>query len=176
MHHIKETDSATNKPIMIIDYNKTKGGVDEVDKKCSNYSCSRRTRRWPMTLFYRLIDMSGVNAYVLYNKCNNKSNINRGQFLLCLARELVLPEMKLRVYNDRIPRELRLNIERVIGPADMPAPAPPKTYPNPDPGVRKTCAICPSRLKRRTKYCCCKCKKPMCLTFCLQICSDCKFT
>lgn len=24
-HHIKETDSATNKPIMIIDYNKTKG-------------------------------------------------------------------------------------------------------------------------------------------------------
>lgn len=98
------------------------------------------------------------------------------RFLLLLARELVLPEMKLRVYNDRIPRELRLSMERVIGPADMPEPPPPKTYQNPDSGVRKTCAICPSRLKRRTKYCCCKCKKPMCLTCCLQICIDCKRT
>lgn len=174
MHHNKETDVATNKPIMIIDYNKTKGGVDEVDKKCSNYSCSRRTRRWPMVLFYRLVDLSGVNTYVLYNKCTNKVNMRRGPFLLSLARELVLPEMKLRVYNERIPRELRLTMERVIGPTDMPEPPPPKNNSNPDPGTRKTCAICPSRLKRRTKYFCYHCKKPMCLTCCDQVCSDCK--
>ncbi|CAG4953490.1 unnamed protein product [Parnassius apollo] len=117
-----------------------------------------------------------VNAPSQYNKCTNKGDISRGRFLLLLARELVLPEMKLRVYNERIPRELRLSIERVIGPADMPEPPPPKTYQDPDSGVRKTCAICPSRLKRRTKYCCCKCKKPMCLTCCLQICIDCKCT
>ncbi|CAG4979589.1 unnamed protein product [Parnassius apollo] len=72
--------------------------------------------------------MSGVNTYVLYNKCTNKGDISRCRFLLLLARKLVLPEMKLRVYNDRIPRELRLSIERVIGPADMPEPPPPKTY------------------------------------------------
>ncbi|CAG4943180.1 unnamed protein product [Parnassius apollo] len=106
----------------------------------------------------------------------SQGDISRGRFLLLLARELVLPEMKLRVYNERIPRELRLSIERVIGPADMPEPPPPKTYQDPDSGVRETCAICPSRLKRRTKYCCCKCKKPMCLTCCLQICIDCKCT
>ncbi|GBP12719.1 Zinc finger BED domain-containing protein 1 [Eumeta japonica] len=86
MHHTKETDVLTNKPIMITDYNKTKGGVDEVAKKCSNYSCSRRTRRWPMVLFYRLIDLSGLNSYVLYNKCTNKVNMRRGPVLLSLLR------------------------------------------------------------------------------------------
>lgn len=174
MHHKKETDDVTGKPAMIIDYNKNKGGVDEVDKKCSNYSCSRRTRRWPMVLFYRLMDMSGVNAYVLYNKCNNVKKLTRGCFLLSLARELVLPEMKLRVYNDRIPRELRCSIERVIGPKDMPSPPPARAYAQEQLGIRKTCAICPSRLKRRTKYSCCLCNKPMCLTCCLQICNSCK--
>lgn len=75
MHHKKEMDSETGKPEMIIDYNKTKGGVDEVDKKCSNYSTSRRTRRWPMAIFYRLIDISGINSYVLYNDCDNSKKI-----------------------------------------------------------------------------------------------------
>ncbi|XP_045452184.1 uncharacterized protein LOC123661241 [Melitaea cinxia] len=116
---------------------------------------------------------SGINSYVLYNKCTNKVNMRRGPFLLSLARELVLPEMKLRVYNDRIPRELRLTIERVIRPTDMLEPPSPKGQANSDPRTRKTCAICPSRLKRRTKYYCYQCKKPMCLTCCLQICNDC---
>lgn len=172
MHHSR--DERSDKPVMIEDYNKTKGGVDEVDKKCANYSCSRRTRRWPMVLFYRLIDISGINAYVLYNQCADVDNQRRGNFLLSLARDLVLPEMKLRVYNDRIPRELRSTIQRVIGKNYMPQALPQRNYPNPDPNIRKTCAICPSRLKRRTKYFCCHCHKPMCLTCCLQICDDCK--
>lgn len=174
MHHSKETDVVTNKPIMITEYNKTKGGVDEVDKKCSIYSCSRRTRRWPMALFYRLVDLSGVNTYVLYNRCTDTVKMTRGSFLMSLARELVLPEMRLRVYNDRIPRELRLTIERVIGPTDMPPAPPSKSYSSPGPGPRQTCVICPSRLKRRTKYFCYRCKKPMCLTCSHQVCSDCK--
>ncbi|XP_060801328.1 piggyBac transposable element-derived protein 4-like [Amyelois transitella] len=176
MHHNKETDLDTQKPAIIIDYNHTKGGVDEVDKKCANYSCSRRTRRWPMVIFYRLLDMSGVNAYILYKDCENCENtkpMNRGDFLRSLARELVLPQLKLRVYNDRIPRELRFTIQRIIGKANMP-PAPSTASTSGALEVRKTCAICPSKMRRRTKYFCCICSTPMCLSCCNQICNDCK--
>lgn len=38
MHHTKELDPLIKKPMTIMDYSKTKGGVDEIDKKCSNYS------------------------------------------------------------------------------------------------------------------------------------------
>ena len=42
MHHKEEDDQLTLKPAMIADYNNTKGGVDELDKKCSIYSSGRR--------------------------------------------------------------------------------------------------------------------------------------
>lgn len=67
MHHSAAIDNFTKKPEMIKYYNSTKGDVDETDKKCAIYSCSRRTRRWPLVLFYKILDLSHVNAYVLYN-------------------------------------------------------------------------------------------------------------
>ncbi|KAJ4425683.1 hypothetical protein ANN_27879 [Periplaneta americana] len=41
-----------NKPHIIDDYNATKYGVDTLDQMCSNNSCSRKTRRWPLCVFY----------------------------------------------------------------------------------------------------------------------------
>lgn len=41
MHHGDETNEVTGKPVIIDDYNNTKGGVDSVDQKCSVYSSSR---------------------------------------------------------------------------------------------------------------------------------------
>ncbi|CAH4034405.1 unnamed protein product [Pieris brassicae] len=57
MHHGKIIDEDTKKPEIILYYNTTKGGVDEADKKCSIFSSSRRTRRWPMVIFYRTVDL-----------------------------------------------------------------------------------------------------------------------
>lgn len=174
MHHNKDTDESTNKPVIIAEYNQTKGGVDEIDKKSSIYSSSRRTRRWPMAIFYKLVDLSGVNSYVLYKKRTNRNTMQRGLFLFSPAWDLVLPLMKQHVYNDRIPRELRLTIERVIGISDIPEPPPSRNLTDPGPSARKTCVICLSRLKRRAKYYCYAYKKPMRLICCVQICSDCK--
>lgn len=67
MHNDKVVDEDTKKPKIILYYNPTKGGVDEADKKCSIYSSSRRTIRWPMVVFYRIVDLSGINAHILYN-------------------------------------------------------------------------------------------------------------
>lgn len=157
---------------MIVDYNQTKGGVDEIDKKCSIYSCSRKTRRWPMAIFYRLLDMIGVNCFVAYQACENMDpKLRRGQFLLNMAREMVLDHMKARAYNERLPRELRMTISRVLG-KDLPPP-PPKIQPETGSG-RKLCHICPSKLQRKTNYNCCSCLKPVCLQCSNPLCDNCQ--
>lgn len=66
MHNQKGYDDDIQKPEIISYYNSTKGGVDALDEKCSIYS-TERTRRWPLAIFYRLLNISGVNSYVLYN-------------------------------------------------------------------------------------------------------------
>ena len=45
MHHLKEFDEDVQKPEIISYYNRTKGGVDALDEKCSVYCTGRRTRR-----------------------------------------------------------------------------------------------------------------------------------
>ncbi|XP_047027217.1 uncharacterized protein LOC124635382 [Helicoverpa zea] len=57
----------------------------------------------------------GKNGFLWSKKEGLRSScpgtkLRRGDFLLSLARELVLPGLKERVYNDRLPRELRLTI------------------------------------------------------------------
>lgn len=89
MHHTEAIDESTGKPEIIEFYNKTKGGVDEIDKKCSIYTSSRRTRRWPMTIFYRMLDISTVNSHLLYD-IHHKKTTERGIFVKELARSLVL--------------------------------------------------------------------------------------
>nr|CAH7732305.1 unnamed protein product [Callosobruchus chinensis] len=89
MHHSNTIDDSTKKPEMILYYNSTKGGVDETDKKCSIYSSSRRTRRWPMVILYRILDLCGVNTHILHNQHQRKA-IERGDFLKKLARSLVV--------------------------------------------------------------------------------------
>jgi hypothetical protein len=54
---------------IIIDYYKlTKGGVNSLDEECANYCTGCSTRRWPIIIFYRILDdVSGVNSFILYN-------------------------------------------------------------------------------------------------------------
>ena len=49
-------------------YNQTKGGVDSHDHKCSLYTTTRKTNRWPMRIFYGIIDSTLVNAFVIMKK------------------------------------------------------------------------------------------------------------
>ena len=63
MHQTKQSDGNTEEINMY--YNKTKGGVDSHDQKCSLFTTARRTNRWPMRLFYGILDCSIANAFVI---------------------------------------------------------------------------------------------------------------
>ncbi|KAK6307271.1 hypothetical protein J4Q44_G00224190 [Coregonus suidteri] len=62
------------KPQIILDYNSTKGGVDNLDKVTATYSCQRMTARWPLVIFYNIVDVSAYNAYVLWTEINQQWN------------------------------------------------------------------------------------------------------
>ena len=54
------------KPVIIGYYNQTKGGVDRLDQLLSAYTCKRKTNRWPLALFYNILDISAVTAQVIF--------------------------------------------------------------------------------------------------------------
>lgn len=58
-HDFGDIDVETKKPQMILDYNHTKCGVDVVDQLCATYSVARVTNRWPMVIFYSMVNISG---------------------------------------------------------------------------------------------------------------------
>lgn len=77
MHHTPSIDPNTQKPEITMFYNGTKGGVDMLDQICAIYSTSRRTQRWPMAIFYRMLDVSAANAYVVSK--NEPSSVKGSQ-------------------------------------------------------------------------------------------------
>ena len=65
-HYDMEITGPKNKPKMIDDYNKLKGGVDNMDKYLSEYTTKRKTNRWPLAFFYNMLDVAALAAFVLY--------------------------------------------------------------------------------------------------------------
>src|ERR1700733_4582254 len=68
-HHDNLISSECHKkPEVIPTYNCTKGAVDTLDKMCRQYTCTvkRSTRRWLLTLFFTLLDITAHNASVIW--------------------------------------------------------------------------------------------------------------
>ena len=53
-----------------MDYNATKGGVDNMDKLVSAYSFKRRTLRWPLAIFFNILDIPAYNAFITWMALN----------------------------------------------------------------------------------------------------------
>ena len=82
------------KPTVITDYNKHKGGVDTLDENCEEFSCLRKTNRWPMVINYNLINVATNNAFIVMRgsgKCVRKTD-----FVKQLSFQLAQPYISNR--------------------------------------------------------------------------------
>ena len=96
MHHDDTVDAEDRqKPEIIQHYNKTKSGVDNLDHLVGLYSVKRKVRRWPMTLFFNIIDV----AYVSWLARNPDWNVNKTH-----KRRLFLRDLS-EVFSSRAPSE-----------------------------------------------------------------------
>jgi len=76
--HHRPHVSSDGKPEMVHFYNETKGAVDTLDHLVANFSCGRKTNRWPLNVFFFLLDIAAFNAFVLSSQRQPVfSNINR---------------------------------------------------------------------------------------------------
>lgn len=151
MHQKKCQDLDENKPEIVSYYNLTKGGVDALDEKCTKYCCSRRTQRWPMSIFYRMLDISTNNAHILYQS------------------RLVEPHLQRRLESPYTKEELKLAIKRILGVEAKES----AVINNEKLEKRKTCSMCNPKLKRKTSYYCNICMKAICLEHAKKVCQEC---
>lgn len=170
LHHDMEIDLESGdkqKPAVITFYNKTKSGVDNVDKLIRSYDVSRNSRRWPLTLFFWLLNSAGINAKIIQMlNCPDIKN-NRRSFIKDLGVALIEPHLQSRQKNTRLSADLRKRIANRIGLPDGPPVK--KTAP----GVKRRCHVCPSKKDRKTQYICETCKSHVCLDHAMFQCEKC---
>ena len=68
-------------------YNKSKCGFDVADQMPKQYSVKAGTRRWPIAVFYNILDLAGTNAFVLLKK-QTGDKVSRRDLLFKFAIEL----------------------------------------------------------------------------------------
>lgn len=66
MHHDTHVDGDLKKPDIILHYNATKSGVDNMDHMVSLYSCKCKINRWPMVMFFNMVDVAALASFVLW--------------------------------------------------------------------------------------------------------------
>ena len=72
-------------------YNKSKVGVDVLDQMAQYHTSKSSTRRWPVAVFFNILDSACKNAYIIY--ClTMKLKLSRRQFMLKLIKELCKPK------------------------------------------------------------------------------------
>jgi hypothetical protein len=150
---------------MIHDYNQTKFGVDTVDQCISMYTIRRVTKRWPMIVFFNLIDIASINAMTLW-LCQNpdwhsRKNYIRRLFLENLERSLTNPHNERRSQQVRLTLKIKLSLQS-LGFEVKPKILENQVRINESSKRRRRCYICPTHPGRKSQQVCDICKNNVC--------------
>ena len=84
---------------MILDYNRSKIGVDLLDQKLKFYRAYRRTPRWPFLIFMHLVDIALYNGYILWTESHPEWETGRSDqrklYYMEIAKALILPQVRI---------------------------------------------------------------------------------
>jgi len=79
-----------NKPLVIVDYNNNMGAVDSADQMVTMYPAERKRHKvWYKKFFRHLLNLSVLNAFILYKKDNDRSSVSHVEFRLLLIERLI---------------------------------------------------------------------------------------
>lgn len=173
-HHNDAIDVDTGekrKPEIVTFYNNTKWGVDIVDKMCKQYSVMRNSRRWPLTLFFNMTNIAGINALVINQINSFPQKIVRREFLSTVAFDLMKPYMLCRMSITHIPKSIRTRIGLLLNiPEDPIIPETDKR------GRVGHCYACGRSKNKSTRKWCKRCNKWACNAHLVNICLTCHET
>ena len=158
LHNNKEIEEDSQKPISILFYNQTKGGVDTVDHLIENFTCRRKTNRWTFNVLMYLLDLAAHNSFCLF-KLKNKTSILtnekrlRRMQLESLALDLMKPfifkrAQDISLKNTGIKLSLIESFKRIGQPIEKKVEIKAKTDTK-----RQRCAICVGNDSKYSKTC-----------------------
>lgn len=118
-HH--KYNRLTYKPQVVLDYNKSMGGVDRKDQFLSAHPVERiRNKIWYKKVFSRLYSTAIFNAFVLYR--NKDPKISHRQFRTRLAEDLLLRHRHIAIRDE--PRLYMTNRGQMTKRPNMTKPTP----------------------------------------------------
>lgn len=173
MHNTIDITGPKKKPEVIHYYNSGKGGVDCMDKMLSHYSVKRKTNRWPLAMFYNMLDIAGLATFIVFaenDPLQEKKNYRR-KFLQDLGKELAKSNIQNRAKSPRVWQHfsVKSGIECMLG-APL-AHQTPTTNTNIQPRdktgrlqVTGKCYVCreTEKKQRKTRKSCNACSRPVC--------------
>ncbi|EWS73134.1 PiggyBac-like protein (macronuclear) [Tetrahymena thermophila SB210] len=88
---MKKTGQIKTIPLMVDIYNKYAHSVDKRNQICQNYRIHKRSQKWWKCVFYRLLDTTLCNAYIIYKILNEgkKSLLTHKDFRIKIVEELI---------------------------------------------------------------------------------------
>jgi len=144
---------------MILDYNVTKGAVDTFDKMVKAYACARATRRWPMRLFFFLVDAACLNASVVWFLTHPEWKLQhlhkRRSFLSVVAYDMIKPLIDYRSQSAHISHQpavcramLAIGVEPVASTSSQTGSK-----------KRGRCQSCPRSQEQKVEHRCTECRQ-----------------
>jgi hypothetical protein len=164
---IDESSGDKRKPEIITFYNHTKSGVDTVDELCGTYSVSRKSRRWPLTIFFGLLNIAGINGYVIY-KDNNPEQMFRRNYLKQLGLQLITEHLEARTKLQSLPVNVKTRIKLILAEGNIKLAKPERPL-----RTVGRCEDCGNKKDRKTSTSCSLCNKLICRDHTTQICNEC---
>jgi hypothetical protein len=152
------------KPDIILHYNKTKGAVDTTDKLAKEYRTQRKTNRWPMVIFFHMLDIAAINSYKLWIHVHsewNKSHLDkRRMYLLEQGQQLVRRNI-IRRYNEDLLLHQKIKQNMIAVLPELNTGIEQRT---PAPNNKKSdrCYICPRKIDKKSRKHCSKCTEVVC--------------
>jgi hypothetical protein len=159
----KKDDEDTGKEEINVFYRQEKGAVDSHGQMCSWYTTARKTKRWPMRLFYGMIDSAALNAFVIFTenvpKFGAHKKDRRQKFLKELALAVIIPHARQRLEVQQTAKDVKQVIRSC---SILPVPSPATSTTQRHSAQRKGCYIFPRSKEKKTKLNCSECNKIVC--------------
>ena len=134
--------------------------VDNMDHLTTIFSCRRKTNRWPMVLFFNMLDVVGVAAFIIWISPNPDWSFNdrqgrRRKFLKQLGQELTNDYIQVCLQTPSCLKSNVRNALKMIGKLDdLPQPAPAaENWP------LERCRLCPTQIDEKTPGACNICNR-----------------
>lgn len=123
-------------------------------------------RRWPMVIFYRVLNVAAINAFAAFNQKDIDQNMLRRNFLENLSFQLIMDHLKRRAKVQQVPRLSRMRIQEICK-------IKPEVVTKQTEKAIGRCRYCDTKKNRKTKYKCNKCSKFLCLEHVVPMCRYC---